>query len=621
MGAATKWSMTPSTNSYTFDMALSPTLQTALDALNEPREFLTYSGMRDPLPISVDSPADLQATLESLNGLLYIRFPQIKCSERDELFGPFRAPAPEELDMLGQLAQFIVHPGLRARAYELLWATRLGKAVPDDAIKSAQAYLEYGRMPQPDEDQAATLERALRLSGTYARHPDGSPVFLDAQQMALDVVQDSTANPNWRCVALRLLIETWKECPGGLTWTDLLHHVKALDLVQKSAGNHTWRWTLAELRLEAASHLDQAEKQAAREHFAQVRVEEGDAHAADHPVRAKQAYMDAERRYVDLNMRTEADQMRQKGAALAPAIFASMKPIEHDIGDYVKYATSLAERQARLATTLNDYLKALAVHHAVQPKSDDASKDSGLRRLFGHIHFGHGGQVLNANGESGEPGFPLDDMQFHAQLSAILNSRLWIAADARWKPVEEELLPLVAGRPVVPTLSAMQITLGILFALHGDPLVGATMLAAMPEAIFRHALQIKGKVAPYTEPTRVQMQTTLGTLLDPTQPLYSELVALFGEDLMLDAKRVLDTESLNVRNTMLHGLGGDKYAADWPGCSLIQLVIRLVFADLPGWPQEEQAASTEPVLEVVDDSLGTPGEESPSPTAPHHTSP
>lgn len=602
-------------------MALSPTLQSALEVLNEPREFLTYRALIDPILIANDAPADLRATLESLNWLLHIQFPHIECSERDQLFALLRTPTTDELDMLEQLAPGIIHPGVRARAFELLWASRPGKAVPAYAIDSARAYLEHSRTPMPDEDRAATQERALRLSGRYARHPDGSPVFVDAQQVALDVVKDSTANPNWRCYALQLLIKTWKDCPGGLTWSDLLAHVKALDLVQRDADNHTWRWTLAELRLEVASHLDQAEKQAAREHFAQVRAEEGDAHAADHPVRAKQAYMDAERRYVDLNMRTEAEQMRLKGAQLAPAIFASMKPIEHDISDYVKFATSLAERQARLATTLSDYLKALAVHHAVQPRSDDASKDSGLRRLFGQIHFGQGGQVLNADGESGEPGFPLDEMQFHAQLSAILNSRLWIAADSRWKPVEEELFPLVAGCPVVPSHSAMQITLGILFALHGDPLVGATMLAAMPEAIFRHALQIKGKVAPYTEPTRVQMQTTLGTLLDTTQPLYSELVALFGQDLMLDAKRVLDTESLNVRNTMLHGLGGDNYAADWPGCSLIQLVIRLVFSDLPGWPQKEQVTLIEPDLEVVDDSLGTRVEESPPLTAPHQTSP
>ncbi|ADY27461.1 hypothetical protein Deipr_2336 (plasmid) [Deinococcus proteolyticus MRP] len=541
-------------------------------------------GLQQPLDVPTEEDDETQNALCTLNSLLYCMFPQISSSDRATTFQPVRPFSEDDLDLLENLAPDIEHDGIRARAYEILWALRPGKVNPNHAIEAAKAYLKYfqGRDKQDADSGLSTVERALRLSGVYARHPGGHPIYIGAQQQAFHVVQDTSVELNVRCTFLNMLISTQKKADGTVPIPELLSWTAQLAEEQLAAGNHVWRSTLAQLREELASQCGPVEKQAARENTAQVLVDMADANAQDNPIHAKKAYMNAERLYLDLGMRKEAQRMQLKGHALTPAIVGKMKPMYTEADDFKEIARKEALQLNQLSS-LEECLKKIASYHAVYPQVENSSQSQSLSRLFGQFHLGVNGEVVNSTGKTGEVGFTLGEMQQHAQLSAMLNCHLWSATGARWTPEEEDISALVKANPAVPSNYSSQVTVGLIFALHNDYLVAASMLAPMPEAIFRRALQSAGKLAPYTTASQSQMQTTLGTILEPQGELYPELERMFGKDLMADAKRVLDTESLNVRNTMLHGLGNDQYTRSWPGLAMIQLVFRLAFAEHPGW--------------------------------------
>lgn len=571
-------------------MTLSQAAVQAITSLTgETPDFLVQMGLQKPIDVPLVLSEDVRTALEALNFFSYLIFPRLEADRPEDLYQPFRSPSPAEFALLEELAPLITYDPWRARAYEQLWVYRTPRPKPEDAFVAADAYLAYTHtlLSQAEDsdskyEASSALERALRLTAKYVTHPQGLPLYLRAQTQGRTWIADPSKEVRGRSVILCLLIDTWKVVPDGLTRADLLSLCHDLDAEHLAGGDHTWRFTLAEKREELVKTGSLQEKQASRLHFAEVKAAEGDACAHGNPVRAKLAYMEAERRFQDLNRTAEVKQMQRKGAALAPAIFAGMKPIEVEIGDYVAFCQYIAGRRLRQAQSLQSYLQLLAEHHAVQPKSSETDPPTFLYKLFGQVHFGGAGQVVNTTGTSGEAGYALDEMQSIAQLSAIMNSGLYQAACQRWSPLETDLRPLVGASSVVPQHHHELVTLGLLFALRGDFLVAASLLAPMPEEFFRSALQRTGKLAPYTDPTHVQMLTTLGSLLDPAGLHYPELVSLFGQDLMLDAKRVLDTESLNIRNTLLHGLGGDQYAADWPGRTLVQLVFRLVFGKHPG---------------------------------------
>lgn len=566
-------------------MTLSQAARQAITILtkNVP-DFTVYSGIPKPIPMPLVLSEDVRDAIETLNYFSYRIFPTIEADEPGDLYDLFPSATPAEFAFLEEIAPLIACDLWRARVYEQLWAYRTPKTNPQDAFNAAQAYLAYVQryLNQPQEHAPkfngwTALERALRLTAKYASHPMGRPIYLQAQAQAKTWVGDVNRDVEERSVNFAHLVDTWKLVESGLTKEDLLALCEALDAEHKITRNYTWRHNLAKYRERLVKNGTVEEKRASRLHFAQLDAAEGDYCAPHDPVRAKFAYMHAERRFQDLNMTTEVQQMQQKGAALAPAIFSEMKPMEVEIGDYLNFCQYIAKRRLREATSLQEYLELLAEHHAVQPKADDPDPPRYLHQLFGQTHFGGAGQVVNNTGNSGEVGYPLDEMHHAAQLSAMIYSELYEAAQQRWAPMAEDLHPGVAASNVVPRQHIELVTLGLTFALQQDFLVAAHLLAPMPEAIFRHVLVSKRKLAPYTEASQIQMMNTLAPMIDTTAQYYPELVSVFGEDIMLDAKRVLDTESLNVRNTLLHGLGGDKYAADWPGRALVQLVFRLVF--------------------------------------------
>ena len=100
-------------------------------------------GLQQPLDVPTEEDDETQNALFTLNSLLYCMFPQIHSSDRAETFQSVRPFHEDDLDLLENLAPDIEHDGIRARAYEILWALRPGKVNPNHAIEAAKAYLKY----------------------------------------------------------------------------------------------------------------------------------------------------------------------------------------------------------------------------------------------------------------------------------------------------------------------------------------------------------------------------------------------------------------------------------------------------------------------------------------------